>query len=164
MPTSDIWLPLLIAVLGLAGTISGVVITQRRSDRREDARWVREREREREQRIREDAARIFNHRRDAYVDYLAEATAKFDAQSKWEAERGKATPPEHALETLWHHLTSVKVYGTPEATRIAEALYQWLYTEHFGSSSKTADHAGGFDRLTDEFVQQMRTDLGIDSS
>jgi hypothetical protein len=58
MPNSDVWLPLLIALLGLVGTITGVEITQRRSDRREDAWWIRERERERERQIREDEGRV----------------------------------------------------------------------------------------------------------
>jgi hypothetical protein len=43
--TTPLWVPLLVAGLGLLGTIigtvSGVLITQRRSDRRELAAWER---------------------------------------------------------------------------------------------------------------------------
>ena len=50
--------------------VFGVVLTQRRSDRREDERWKRDRERERESWAREDARRTFEQRRDCYVDFL----------------------------------------------------------------------------------------------
>ncbi|MDQ2790066.1 MAG: hypothetical protein M3Y73_10250 [Actinomycetota bacterium] len=47
MSTTPLWVPLLVAVLGLLGTgggaLAGVLITQRRSDRRETAAWTCER-------------------------------------------------------------------------------------------------------------------------
>ena len=71
--TTPLWVPLLvagIAVLGtLSGAIAGAVITQRQANRREDKTWARERERERESRAREDEARTFEHRREAYADF-----------------------------------------------------------------------------------------------
>jgi hypothetical protein len=70
---TPLWVPLVVAGLGLLGTITGtiggVLIAQRRSDRREATNWNRERERERERWAREDAARTFAHRREAYSDF-----------------------------------------------------------------------------------------------
>jgi hypothetical protein len=43
--TTPLWVPLVVAALGVvgvvAGTIGGVIITQRRSDRREALAWER---------------------------------------------------------------------------------------------------------------------------
>jgi hypothetical protein len=68
-----LWVPLVVAGIGLlgtiVGTISGVLITQRRSDRREATAWERERVRERELWAREDTVRNFEARRDAYVSF-----------------------------------------------------------------------------------------------
>ena len=68
-----LWVPLVVAGIGVAGTlmagIAGGLITQRRSDRREASAWAREREREHERWAREDEARTFEHRRQAYADF-----------------------------------------------------------------------------------------------
>jgi len=63
------WVPLAAAAIALLATVVGVLITQRWSAHREDARWEREREQEREAWEREDAARTFEQRRQAYVDF-----------------------------------------------------------------------------------------------
>src|SRR6266568_4922156 len=72
MATST-WLPLLVAALGIVGTVggtvTGVVLTQRQASRRDAITWARERERERERWAREDADRTFSNRRDTYVDF-----------------------------------------------------------------------------------------------
>lgn len=71
--TTPLWVPLVVAVLGLlataGGAITGVLITQRRSDKRDDKTWERERQREQERWTREDAARTFEQRRAAYTDF-----------------------------------------------------------------------------------------------
>ena len=71
-------------------------------------------------------------------------------------------PPEDTLVDLWAQLTEVRIYGSPEAARIAEALYEWIRTDIFGG--KEPDHEGGYDRLEAEFVQQIRRDLGVEPS
>ena len=71
--TTPLWVPLVVAAIGLlgtfSGTIAGVLITQRRSDRREGLTWERERQRERDLWAREDALRTFEQRRDAYIGF-----------------------------------------------------------------------------------------------
>jgi hypothetical protein len=74
--TTPLWVPLIVAGIGVAGTltagIAGGLITQRWSDRREASAWGRERQREHERWAREDEARTFEHRREAYMEcYLA---------------------------------------------------------------------------------------------
>ena len=53
----------------IIGTVSGVLLTQRRSDRRELAAWERQREREHELWEREDALRNFEQRREACIGF-----------------------------------------------------------------------------------------------
>jgi hypothetical protein len=61
--------------MGLVGTVSGgiagIVLTQRKADQREKDAWDRQREREREQWARDDEARTFEHRREAYIDFYS---------------------------------------------------------------------------------------------
>ena len=72
-------MPLLVAGVGLLGTLSagfgGLLITQRWAIRREREAWARERQREHERWIREDEARTFEHRREAYVDFYVAVKA-----------------------------------------------------------------------------------------
>jgi hypothetical protein len=108
-------------------------------------------------------ARVFGHRRDAYLDYLSTLGTNYNSWTEWEMEHLGEEPPELALVGLWGHLTTVKIYGTPEAVRLAESLYEWLRIDMFGSSStKAKDHASGYDQLSGEFVEQIRRDLGIE--
>ena len=71
--TTPLWVPLLVAAIGVAGTliagIAGALIAQHWANQRDDKTWAREREREREQWRREDEARTFDHRRDAFEDF-----------------------------------------------------------------------------------------------
>jgi hypothetical protein len=59
----------------LAGGIVGSVLTQRRADQREDKAWARERGHEQERWAREDEARTFEHRREAYIDFYVAVKA-----------------------------------------------------------------------------------------
>ena len=63
MQTTPLWVPIAVAGIGVRGTIiagiAGVLITQRRSGRRDDKTWGREREREPERWERKDIARGF---------------------------------------------------------------------------------------------------------
>jgi hypothetical protein len=59
----------------LAGGVTGTILAQRGAGRREDEAWTRQREREREQRIREDQARKFEHRRETYLDFYVAVKA-----------------------------------------------------------------------------------------
>ena len=70
--TTPLWVPLLVAAIGVAGTliagIAGTLIAQRWADQRDDKTWAREREREQERWRREDEARTFEHRREAFEE------------------------------------------------------------------------------------------------
>jgi hypothetical protein len=73
--TTPLWIPLLTGAAGLVtGLVAGLgaaVWTQRRTDRREDVRWERERTDRAEQWRREDSLRWLQDRQQAYARLLA---------------------------------------------------------------------------------------------
>jgi hypothetical protein len=70
--TTPLWVPLVVAGVGVAGTliagIAGTLIAQRWANQRDDKTWARERAREHERWRREDEARTFEHRREAFEE------------------------------------------------------------------------------------------------
>jgi len=70
--TTPLWVPIVVAAIGVAGTliagIAGTLVAQRWADRRDDKTWARERLREQERWRREDEARTFEHRREAFEE------------------------------------------------------------------------------------------------
>lgn len=69
--TASLWVALVSAVVGAAAGLTGALLTQLLTRRRDDTRWARERAERREQWLREDAARWLANRRAAYTDLLA---------------------------------------------------------------------------------------------
>lgn len=67
--STPLWLPLASAGIAVVGTLSGGLVTQRWSDRRDDKTWQRERAREQQRWVREDQARTFEHRREVFEDF-----------------------------------------------------------------------------------------------
>ena len=69
MTSTPLWVPLVVAGVGVAATLVagtvGSLITQHWSDRRETVTWAREHERW----AREDEARTFEQRRQSYVEF-----------------------------------------------------------------------------------------------
>lgn len=73
MSTAPLWVPIAVAGIGVAGTltagIAGGLLAQRWADRRDDKTWERERLREQMRWRREDEARTFEHRREVFEDF-----------------------------------------------------------------------------------------------
>ena len=104
---TTVWVPLVTAGVGLIAGIGAAmgtaILTQRRTDRREDVRWQREREdrqeqwrRERQDRQeqwqREDSLRWLQHRQAAYAR-LTTALFQWDAELRSVGERRQADAP-----------------------------------------------------------------------
>jgi hypothetical protein len=71
--TTPLWAPIVVAGIGVAGTLTAGIVggltTQRWADRRDNKTWERERLREQERWRREDEARTFEHRREVFEDF-----------------------------------------------------------------------------------------------
>ena len=122
--------PLIVAVIGLiatiVGTVASVIITQRRSDRREMVAWEREREREHEPWAREDAARTFELRRNAYMEFYEAAKAQ---RAEFLAVFAEVDGVEPTLQThlaVSRAFEKVKVYGSTTVAAVADRTYEAL--------------------------------------
>jgi hypothetical protein len=122
--TTPLWVPLVVAAIGLlgtVGTIAGVLFTQRRAARREGLAWQRERQRERERWAREDALRTFEQRRDAYVGFYE--TLRATVRAVYDHGMGLCDPSaeedDGELPFEWHEgvagkLDYLRIYASPE--------------------------------------------------
>jgi hypothetical protein len=91
------------------------VVTQLLVNRRENSRWNRERERERALWAREDAARSYEHRRAAYVDF----TKEFHRQREEIVRDDTGRLPD--LVPLYDRLIQLQIFGTNEAAQLADS-------------------------------------------
>lgn len=157
----------LTGTIGVAGTLVGVVFTQWRADVREGKRLVVEERRE-QQRLDRDAAReldarMFDHRRNAYV-------AVIEQFHRWhviavDVRQGvKPEPPEDAMDEFWRVVSEVDLYGSAEAAEKALALYQELSDQVYGPRNPNVEDADLDLTVMDrhyEFVNTARADLGL---
>ncbi|MFG2079525.1 hypothetical protein ACGFI5_04090 [Micromonospora tulbaghiae] len=172
---TPLWVPLAVAVIGVLGTLSGgiagVLITQRRSDRREDKTWERERARERERWSREDEARTFDHRRESYVDFYD--SLKTMARLAYDKGYGFLEEPE--LPDDWHmpafeRLNRLKIYAAPPVAAAAAAAYnaawQWgHYCKHDDPDDpKFHEWQVAYDHAEIDLLMRIRGDLAIPGS
>ncbi|MGB8229553.1 MAG: hypothetical protein WCE78_10955 [Pseudonocardiaceae bacterium] len=154
MATTPIWVPLVVALLGLGG----ILFTQHRADRREDARWQRERERERASWAREDAARSYEQRREAYVAFIKEFRHTCRAYIALTDEelggRADNEPAFDFLVPLYDSLLQVEIFGTKQAADRAAEAYAELHDGMFGGSEVT-------DKGLRPLQREVRRDLSI---
>jgi hypothetical protein len=171
-------LPLTVAAFGIAGTLGGVWLTQRRADRREDMNWTRQLEREQELWAREDAARTFEHRRTAYVDFYQANAEAAQWVSTYIAVRLRGGD-EAELPPLWSsevedRLQALQIYATPRVTELADkaqtAYRKLVLGAREWEGERSDDSVRKLDELTDEWdlaahelLDAIRRDLGVPS-
>lgn len=179
MNLTPLWVPLVVAGIGLlgtiVGTISGVFITQRRSDRREATTWERERAREREVWEREDVLRNFEARRDSYVSFYE--TLREMARTAYDHGMGLSEPPaeedEGELPFEWnqatfHKLEHCRIYASSEVLAAADGAYnacwQWGHRTKYGSDDDAFyDRQEAYNDAELTFYDAIRRDLGLTS-
>jgi hypothetical protein len=158
---TPIWVTLVTASLGglLGGllTLVGAMITQRNAKRREDDRWDREGVRLEATWAREDADRSYEHRRDAYVDFVKEVNQqqRTSVAVDAEAEEGHGDPnwefPDDWFDHSYSCLGQIQIFGTKEAAMLAEKALQTFY---YGNRLDLQD-------VLDNLQSEIRRDLSI---
>lgn len=68
--STPLWVPILVAIVGVLGTLSAAIFTQIWAANRENERWVRERAAEEKRWEREDHARWLEERKTVYAQLL----------------------------------------------------------------------------------------------
>jgi hypothetical protein len=161
MTTTPLWVPLVIAGLGLVGTVLGVVITQRRADYRETLQWERMRTREREQWAREDVLRTFEQRSSCYIDF--EEQLRSTALAVYEAQSGIRPILDEDWQTpVFQSLLRLQVFATPETTAAAVNTYDSLLRWAEASDTNSYHAEATYDKAHDQYLAAIRRDLRID--
>lgn len=175
MNTTPLWVVLLGLLTTLGGTLGGVVITQRRSDRRETLTYERRRSEERERWVREDALRTFAAKSEAvlaYYDELRESARKIREYSR-EENSSPSEDPAPSYETAhsgWHlpvaiGLDRLRIYGSQAMCSAAEAAYVTCYALAAETRRGSRCSQATYDKHTaaeEALVDAMRAELGIE--
>lgn len=186
MNTTPLWVPLVVALIGVLGTITagiaGVLITQRRSDKREDKAWERERERERErwaredkvqrQRwAREDQAQLFEHRREVYADFYESLRAM--AKRVYDHGYGFTDEPELPFDwnfSTYQKLQRLELYADRLVADAASQAYSAAWTWGTHTKHDDPDHADfhvyqeRYDQLEPALLTAIRQGLSISNA
>ena len=152
--TTSLW----VAVVGILGTLTGVIFTQIWTSRLDERRWERERGRQRELEAREDANRTYEHRRAAYADFLRE----FERLRRLYVDGDAANRPaisKRTFEELSAFWTAITLYGTERANGLANdcltSIEGWVTNPDNDDAAENALEAW-FD-----FLGQIREDLDV---
>jgi hypothetical protein len=146
----QVYIPLVVALLG----IGGVLLNQHMANRREDARIRGEHEREQRTWAREDAARSYEHRRAAYIEFLNDHHRYWNTVASAHL-RDQPEPPEDWLVPLHDRLVEIDIFGTTQAATLARAALDALSDAAYSSVK--------FDpSALDLLKSQVRRDLMID--
>jgi hypothetical protein len=170
------WQSLLIAAVSAGGAIAsiltGAVLTQRQTRRRDDITWERERKRERERWAREDADRTFEHRRDSYVDFyesLRDMTFLVYNFGMGLSEKpdddSDSLPPDFQLRA-YRKLQHLRLYATPTVMAAADdaynAAWQWgNRVKHDQDEEEFYEDQFGFDQAEEALRCAIRSDLSV---
>ncbi|WP_185994851.1 hypothetical protein [Nocardioides campestrisoli] len=153
--------------IGVVGTLLGVVFTQWRADVRERIRLAVEERRE-EQRLahdteREHDARLFDHRRSAYLAVI-EQLHRWSAIAVDVRAGERPEPPEDAMEEFWRVVSEVDLYGSTDAAQKARDLYYVLRTQVYETRNPDVEDDDLDIEVSDfqnDFVEAARADLGL---
>jgi hypothetical protein len=153
MDTTPVWVLLAVAGFGVLGTLAGVLVTQRWSDRRETANREREHDRQREQWRREDDARTFDHRRIAYSDFyeslqrMARRAYDFGMGLSDEVAEGEL-PFDWQLDTF-NKFQQLLLYATPSVAQAANDAYEAAW--RFGHLTEPGVNDAAFFEREEEY-------------
>jgi hypothetical protein len=160
MGTTPLWVPLVVAVVAVLGTLSGVIFTQLWNSRLDEKRWKRETQRLSEAQAREDLNRTYEHRRVAYIDFLEEFDRLLGEYEDYD--RKRINNPDYLnpiLSTLGQRLAVIAIYGTHESEDLAHKCRKEFLRDR--------DEPGGARHFLDmidarnNYVSQIRKDLGL---
>jgi hypothetical protein len=153
------WSQLLAGLVAGGLTLSGVWLTQRRSDKREALAWTRQRKREEEVWAREDAARSYEHRREAYAAFSKQWNTHL-ARAESAVTRGREIESDvDWTSEVFDACLVVELYGTAAATEAALNAVNGL--SMMFSKKLTPDVWTDLHQRINVFTLQARVDLKI---
>jgi hypothetical protein len=181
------WTVLVVAFLGVAGTLGAAIFTQfwsaRREDRRwrqeqlaDDQRWQRQQQERRELWQREDQLRLAQQRQDAYAEFLLAVAKWASAANSVVLDRREhaRTPTDEELSrlaVLVEHAEAacvpVRLHGSQVAADASDEVCRVMLSSVRVITEKPLDSdmldqaLAEFRRTSEEALTRVRTDLGI---
>lgn len=154
-----------VGLVGVLGTLVGVLLTQWRADIRERNRLASEERREASRSAaeveRERDSRLFDHRRMVYLSVL-EQYHRWSAIAEEVRNGTRQEPPEDAMNDFLRLASEVELYGNEDAANATRNLYfnlkDWIYGtgEHRVEPPETETHEWHY-----MFLDAARVDLGL---
>ena len=165
---TPLWVPLVVAALGFVSTLTGVVVTQILANRREQAAWDREVQREQQRWTREDQRLTFEQRRTAYVEFyeaLRRMTVRAYDHGLGLSDEGPVLPEGWQTEAA-EACRRLEVYATPEVSTAAidaySATWRWGHAARHGQDDGTFyDNQEVVDQSQIKLLQAIRADLHV---
>ncbi|BBX06402.1 hypothetical protein [Mycolicibacterium aichiense] len=179
MSSTPLWVPLIVAAIGLCGTavagLGGVWVTQHRADKRESVAWRRELERESARWKREDEARTYEQRRDAYVTFYQAAYEYKEQLEAYGRLLGTDTPLPltPSRDDLRKARNLMAIYGSPKVQHAATTVYTsaialrlaWRIARQEphagGAAGRLAREIEGFEKRLESALGLIRSELGV---
>lgn len=176
LTTTPLWVPLIVAGIGVTGTLlaglAGALIANRHAKAREALAWDRDRQREQERwgrEDREDRERTFDARREALEDFhdalRAMTLRAYNHGMGLGDDPGDELPEGWQMETF-HRLHRVQLYASPETARLASEAYsaawRWGHLSRRGRDDEAFyDSQDAYDTALGVFVTALRRDLRV---
>ncbi|MEW2539309.1 hypothetical protein [Micromonospora chalcea] len=161
--STPLWVPIVVAAVGVSGTVAAAWLTQRASKKREDERWRREREVDEIRWQREKADRLRELRVKLYLD-LAEYSENFAAALDAVTDELGITKPRRPNDAVHQDRLSAQVkLLAPKPVRDAwvrliRAEYDMNWELHEGSSNYTPQGTPYLDSES-SFVMGIHQDM-----
>jgi hypothetical protein len=158
------WWSLMPTAFGLlsaiVGGVVGVIITQRRTDRRERQASDREADRERRSWHREDSLRTFENRRDAYADFFVslEIMASMADEFAGAGHEKELLHSKYQAEAF-EKLRRLELYASSKVSEAANAAYMACWNLATLNSRTLARAA--YDSQSENLLREIRTDLNV---
>lgn len=168
MSSTPLWVPLVVAGIGVAGTLTagvvGALIAQRWANQREDKAWEREQQRW----IREDESRTFEHRRAVFEDFYQALKAL--ARRAYDHGYGFDSTPDLPFDwnaEAFAKLTLLRLYADRRVADAASGAYSAAWAWGHNAKYDDPDDADfyerqeKFDNADYELLVLMRQALSI---
>jgi hypothetical protein len=171
--TAPLWVPLVVAAIGVGGTLlgglAGALLTNHFAVSREKISWNRERQREYERWDREDRERTFEARRTALEDFyqsLEDMILRVFNHGTGSGDRVAVELPENWQADTLRRLRAVDAYATRETARLARAAYiatwNWGRRTIFGRADALFyDGQAAVESAEAEFLSALQRELFV---
>lgn len=141
--------------LGALAALLGVFVNGWLTDKREQARWGRERMLQAESWARDDAARSYEHRREAYLNFVTQWRLHHDRAWRHRTFGRNAPDPDYDwMDDLYESFVAIQIFGTRGAIEAAECAVKDL--DDYCTENKDLHY-----NLFKEVQAQIRRDLAI---